>query len=373
MAAPQYPQYPPGGPQYPQAPDPELERIFALQKISKPWFVSLIENIREAINPPQLPPLQVTARPMTKEELLASDDPMLRRVAELDEAADAGLLSSLKSSLKELFSPTQLPPLQVTARPLTQEELAREGTFGDIDQLRRANLPWFKTFWGNLKELISPAKLPPLELTSKPVQVRELLGRDEFAGRSRIMSVLVHVGLVTLAFAIGTNKSVQNALAKNITVFAPDISPYTPQMKVKPQTMGGGGGGGDRSPTPPSKGKLPRPSLKQFTPPMAVVNNPNPKLVMEPTIIAPPDVTLPQVNLPNYGDPFAKVGPPSNGPGSGGGIGTGSGRWCGLGPWRRIRSGRRRRCWRRCVSHRRRRKRASDPGEGGTGVLGGSA
>src|SRR5208337_4081412 len=87
----------------------------------------------------------------------------------------------------------------------------------------------------------------------------------------------------------------------------------------------------DRSPTPASKGRLPKPSMKQFTPPMAVVNNPNPKLVMDPTIIAPPDTPLPNVNMPVWGDPLAKIGPPSNGPGSGGGIGSGSGGGVGSG------------------------------------------
>jgi TonB family protein len=95
--------------------------------------------------------------------------------------------------------------------------------------------------------------------------------------------------------------------------------------------MGGGGGGGDRSPLPASKGKVPKVSLRQFTPPMAVVNNPNPKLTMEPSIIAPPDVQLPNVNMAQYGDPLAKLGPPSNGPGSGGGIGSGSGGGVGSG------------------------------------------
>jgi TonB family protein len=38
-------------------------------------------------------------------------------------------------------------------------------------------------------------------------------------------------------------------------------------------------------------------------------------------LIAPPDVALPNVNVAQYGDPFAKVGPPSNGPGSGAGVG----------------------------------------------------
>jgi TonB family protein len=62
-----------------------------------------------------------------------------------------------------------------------------------------------------------------------------------------------------------------------------------------------------------------------------VYNNLNPKLPMEPTIVAPPDVSLPQVNMAQYGDPLAKLGPPSNGPGSGGGIGSGNGGGVGSG------------------------------------------
>jgi periplasmic protein TonB len=61
-----------------------------------------------------------------------------------------------------------------------------------------------------------------------------------------------------------------------------------------------------------------------------VANNLDPKLTMEPSIVAPPDVSLPQVNMAQYGDPLAKIGPPSNGTGSGGGIGSGKGG--GVGP-----------------------------------------
>jgi TonB family protein len=69
----------------------------------------------------------------------------------------------------------------------------------------------------------------------------------------------------------------------------------------------------------------PTPAQKRFTPPVGAVKNPNPKLVMDPTIIAPPDTPLPNVNLPNWGDPLAKMRPPSNGAGSGGGVGSGKG------------------------------------------------
>jgi TonB family protein len=69
-----------------------------------------------------------------------------------------------------------------------------------------------------------------------------------------------------------------------------------------------------------------------------VIQNENPKLIMEPTLIIQPDAKLPNINLPQFGDPLAKLGPPSGGPGSGAGIGTGtgggvgSGRGAGFGP-----------------------------------------
>jgi TonB family protein len=57
----------------------------------------------------------------------------------------------------------------------------------------------------------------------------------------------------------------------------------------------------------------------------------HPKLVMDPTIIAPPDTPLPQNNLPQWGDPLAKLGIPSNGTGFGAGMGSGSGGGVGSG------------------------------------------
>jgi TonB family protein len=46
-----------------------------------------------------------------------------------------------------------------------------------------------------------------------------------------------------------------------------------------------------------------------------------PKLAMEPSIVAPPDV---QVEAANWGDPLAKIINGSNGSGGGGGMGTGN-------------------------------------------------
>ena len=204
----------------------------------------------------------------------------------------------------------------------------------NLDHLLAPELekPWLRSLYENVRDVIQPPKLPPLQVTSKPVAVKDiwgLYGRDK---RSGAMSVALHVTTVALLFTVASSKTVQNTVRQVITpVFAPDIAPYQPKMAPQKQQMGGGGGGGDRSPLPASKGRLPRQSLKQFTPPMAVVNNPNPKLLMEPTIIVPPDVPLPNNNMNVWGDPLAKIGPPSNGPGSGGGIGSGSGGGVGSG------------------------------------------
>jgi TonB family protein len=192
--------------------------------------------------------------------------------------------------------------------------------------------PWFRSFLRSIRETIIPPKLPPLEVTSKPVPVKSIWG--DYAGNEKkagLTSLLLHGGIIALLVIVGTNPAVQKAV-KDSTLFAPvDIAPYIPTATQAPGKQGGGGGGGDRSLTPPSKGKLPRIAPKQFTPPMAVVNNPAPKLVMEPTLIIQPDAQIPNVNLPNFGDPLAKLGPPSNGPGSGSGIGTGSGGGVGSG------------------------------------------
>ncbi|HUQ93108.1 MAG TPA: energy transducer TonB [Bryobacteraceae bacterium] len=200
-------------------------------------------------------------------------------------------------------------------------------------------IPWIRSFADRIKEAFNPPKLPPLEVTSKPVAVKDIWGLTSGQeSRAGTLSLLVHVVIITLALVIGTNKTVQDKVKDTVTLIAPDLSPYIPKNAPKKQAMGGGGGGGDRSPQPAAKGKLPRIAAKQFVPPQQVVVNEQPKLVMEPTLVIQPDASLPKVNLPNFGDPLAKMGPPSNGSGSGAGIGSGtgggvgSGRGAGFGP-----------------------------------------
>jgi len=191
--------------------------------------------------------------------------------------------------------------------------------------------PWYKSLYKSINELIHPPNLPPLVLTSTPVPVKDIWGfyggEEKKAG---FTSVLIHGGVIAILLLIGTNKAVQKAVKDYVPLIAPDLAAYRPEP-VKKNLMGGGGGGGDRSPIPASKGKLPKLSTRQFVPPMAVVNNEHPKLVMEPTLIIQPDANIPKSNLDVLGDPLAKSMIASNGPGSGGGIGSGPGGGVGSG------------------------------------------
>ena len=177
--------------------------------------------------------------------------------------------------------------------------------------------PFYKSLFQSLKELIHPPQLPPLKLTSQPVDVKDIWG---LYGRQK-KSFMLSTGVQSAAVLLSSPRLPRRPCRSTATgcpAHPPGGCPYS-----QASGAAGGGGGGDRSPLPASKGKLPKPAVRQFVPPSAVVNNPQPKLVMDASILAPPDDVMTNVNLPNYGDPLGKLGPPSNGTGSGGGIGSG--------------------------------------------------
>ncbi len=184
--------------------------------------------------------------------------------------------------------------------------------------------PWCRSFARNLHELLRPPKLPPLEVTSQPVAVKDIWGLYGRKKKSFLLSAGFQICVVALLATVFSSKTVQQTVRQAVVLFAPiDTAPAEVRLAPKRNASQGGGGGGDRSPLAASKGRLPKASLRQFTPPAAVYNSLNPRLTIEPSIVAPPDVNLPAVNMSAYGDPMGKIGPASNGPGSGGGIGSG--------------------------------------------------
>ena len=109
--------------------------------------------------------------------------------------------------------------------------------------------------------------MPPLEVTSKPVAVKDIWGLYGKKKESGFMSLAIHACVILLMFTVLSNKTVQSKVKETVHLVAPDIAPYMPELAPKKQTMQGGGGGGDRSPLPASKGRAPKFSPRQFVPP----------------------------------------------------------------------------------------------------------
>ena len=93
-------------------------------------------------------------------------------MVDLDISPPEGLTISLWRSLLlnviDRVAPERLPPLELTSKPVDVGLM-----FGDL-----LELPWYRTVFSNLADVISPDMLPPLQLESKPVDLGELLGDD---------------------------------------------------------------------------------------------------------------------------------------------------------------------------------------------------
>ncbi len=192
--------------------------------------------------------------------------------------------------------------------------------------------PLWKSLFRGLDEFFFPKKLPPLKLESKPIPVRDIWGFYNYKKNGALGSTVAHVVVIALIIygTILGRRLVTKVEAKPQTVISL-LDPGDYALKPGKTQAGGGGGGGDRDVLQASKGRLPKFSMQQITPPAAVIRNENPKLAVEPTVVVPPDIKLAQLNMPNLGDPKSGAMIPSNGTGSGSGIGSGSGGGVGSG------------------------------------------
>ena len=192
--------------------------------------------------------------------------------------------------------------------------------------------PLWKSLSRGLDEYFFPKKLPPLKLQSKPIPVKDIWGFYNYKKNGALGSTVAHViviGLIIGGTILGRRLVTKVEAKPQIETKLLDPGDYL--LKPAKTQAGGGGGGGDRDVLQASKGRLPKFSMQQITPPAAVIRNPNPKLAVEPTVVVPPDIKVAMLNMPNLGDPKSSAVIPSNGTGSGSGIGSGSGGGVGSG------------------------------------------
>jgi protein TonB len=200
----------------------------------------------------------------------------------------------------------------------------------------RLAVAWGSNFGGfgtRIKEFFSPAKQAPLPFAVKPVKVKDIWSKDEKFGWSQAIAFGLHgavlFGLLVIPILTRVLPSTE-AKNKQIDMTPLDISPYVSRLPAGADKAGGGGGANNHTLTPTSKGRLPKFKWTQFTPPQAKIENQNPKLAMDPSLLGPPDLKVPSPNMANFGDPLGKSVTDSLGNGNGTGIGSGSGG--GLGP-----------------------------------------
>jgi periplasmic protein TonB len=130
---------------------------------------------------------------------------------------------------------------------------------------------------------------------------------------STLISLTVHIaGIALLLWA-------SKQIAPTVQSVGTQILHLTDPL-LAPVPAATGGGGGARAMTPAAEGHLPKIAPRQFVPPSAVVNL-QPKLVMEPAIVGPPELAVSS----NIGDPLSQFTGTSAGTGSPAGIGNGRG------------------------------------------------
>lgn len=219
------------------------------------------------------------------------------------------------------------PPEVVSAtnRTAGEAELPHIGSLESVIEE-----PIWKTLWTSVQDALFPRKLPPLQLTSAPIAVRDPLAVHR-SPASSALSAVTHIVIVGLLLLFALSQWHEREIKKKMMATTVDVTPFIPAAPQM-QAMGGGGGGGNHEIVEASKGHLPKMAKTQITPPQ-LLRLDHPKLPVEPTVVMPQPVKLPDAaNMPNIGVPQSpQVALASQGGGSGSGFGSGSGGGIGSG------------------------------------------
>ena len=127
------------------AAEPDLD-LSPPASLDRPLWRSLLNNILDRIAPENLPPIQLTSKPV--------DVGML-----VGDMLDVPWYRTVFSNLGDVVSPEVLPPLQLESRPVEVGELI-------ADQMSH---PWWSSLAGSVRDALARDTMPPLALTSKPV------------------------------------------------------------------------------------------------------------------------------------------------------------------------------------------------------------
>jgi TonB family protein len=234
--------------------------------------------------------------------------------------------------LQSVHAGTTEPPMNMGNDLLTQTQSSapQDPTEGhELDSfLGKAfeEKPLWTDLYESVRDVFFPPKLPPLELTSTPIPVP-----DRMAVKANPVAIGISTTINGLILALvlffGVRQVIKAVAPMSLTSI--DVGDF--KALPKPDKAGGGGGGGDRSMLQASKGKLPKIEDKPVVPPQVQTFD-KPKIAMPSAIDVQKNITLPDnPTLPDIGMKSSSNIVLSNGTGSGGGMGSGSGGGLGSG------------------------------------------
>src|SRR5208282_4588774 len=188
------------------------------------------------------------------------------------------------------------PAADMANELLTQPQTDSEATTGartghELDSfLGKAfeEKPVWKTLYENIRDVFFPVKLPPLELTSKPIPVPDRMAVKANPWAIGISSTVNLTILLLVLYFVG--KQIVETVKPSLIATNINVGDYnSPKDATK---AGGGGGGGDRSIIDANKGKLPQKSPDPITPPQPQTIE-HPKLPDLPAINVQANIQLP--------------------------------------------------------------------------------
>ncbi len=259
------------------------------------------------------------------------------RAGELKHNVPIGIDAGTISSTRQVGQLTAREPESTMANNLlTQVDSNSEAAAVMTNDQQLVNALMGKTFeekpiwtelWESIRDVFFPPKLPPLELTSKPIPVPDPLAVKANPWAIGISTTVNLSILLIVLFFVG--KKIVETVTKPTLMTSIDVGDYNAPKSLN--RAGGGGGGGDHSIIEASKGKLPKIEKDPVVPPQVQTFD-KPKIEMPAAIAVQNDIKLPDnPELANLGMKAGGNVVLSNGTGGGGGMGSGNGGGLGSG------------------------------------------
>jgi periplasmic protein TonB len=185
------------------------------------------------LRPGQSAPNFALARNVVSEGFLANLKCLLteRGVVIPGEAKGSAFLAqhfgaSFVDNLKECFQPT---PKFTGNAVLSLRGMASPG-------MKIESQPLYLSLFLNIRDIVIPRKLPPLELTSKPVEIPEIWSKHSKLSTPNVVSVILHVSFTVLVLAFTFRQVTDPVTVKSATVLIAPPAPGAPPPPARVAT-----------------------------------------------------------------------------------------------------------------------------------------